>query len=437
MFEKIKGHIDTFKDPYSDFLEEFKKNSGEKFRVGLKWISERLGLQKTKELQEGIYLFRDISEEYFSIILYKTRKIMRLGLLLSTFYSQSINGQQSDLKFDNPQRWAYESYENFQAYIDANKDPEREKNEKEELEKSKKKIQLLISIVDRYKNSNTNTKEGIEDVKKLEKFIEELRELEEYNIRHTLNYVIPSAQIILPEDLERLKDQFLKDFEDIDKVRRYMSDRVSSREYQEKARQEGLTEDQIKERISSANKDNIYIEGPFNSIDQGGKGRTLGTYIPKNLSKMFNLHPGNITLTADRKELPNGREFQNTAVHEIAHSIVDKTEDISDLAKKIYRDAFREDYKHPNPEYIKYLKNINELDAMRVSFEYEIEKLGIWKYGERFTQEHYKTIEKYYREKRLSLGAERFFEIIKPEKMLEMINTLASGAKSKGETLDA
>jgi hypothetical protein len=54
-----------------------------------------------------------------------------------------------------------------------------------------------------------------------------------------------------------------------------------------------------------------------------------------------------------------------------------------------------------------------------------MEKLGIKKYGEIFTEEHYKKLLKLQKEYKLSLDAIQFINHIKPEDFVKVMNELA------------
>ncbi len=79
--------------------------------------------------------------------------------------------------------------------------------------------------------------------------------------------------------------------------------------------------------------------------------------------------------------------------------------------------------------YQKYFSQAEELDASRHVFEYEIEKLGIKKYGDEFTDETFDKVLRAIKEGKLSNNAVEFFTHINPEehgKWIKLImNTIA------------
>ena len=58
--------------------------------------------------------------------------------------------------------------------------------------------------------------------------------------------------------------------------------------------------------------------------------------------------------------------------------------------------------------------------------DYEMERLGIKKYGERFTDEHYQKLVEYDKEGKLFMNTHEFMKTTKPEYFKQIFNEIAA-----------
>jgi hypothetical protein len=155
----------------------------------------------------------------------------------------------------------------------------------------------------------------------------------------------------------------------------------------------------------------------------------------------------------------NAKDNFGTGVHESDHASTDGDELMSDYAKNLYGEAYVNaneeaqlrdsllkmpgiviDEKNrtfvPGPDaseetnelynrytYLEYYGDPTELDARKKAMEYEMEVLGIKKYGERFSQRHLEELREKFKD--LSHNSREFLELINPKYFIRIMNTIA------------
>jgi hypothetical protein len=119
-------------------------------------------------------------------------------------------------------------------------------------------------------------------------------------------------------------------------------------------------------------------------------------------------------------------------IHEGTHQSTDAENGMSDYAKKLYQEAYvPAKYKTKQEAFTDamtpggYFNNPSELDARKKVLEYDMDRLGIKKYGEKFTEEHYKKLLELSNEGKLSDNSVQFLERIKHEYFAQIMNTIA------------
>ena len=131
----------------------------------------------------------------------------------------------------------------------------------------------------------------------------------------------------------------------------------------------------------------------------------------------------------------DAENFHSSIYHELLHAKTKVDKYISNNAKKILSDSLKSekeigsiygtlaDHKGLN----KYLSNSSERLVRKQILDFELEFLGIKKYGEEFINEHYKEMMKSYEERKFSRGANEFIESTKenPDVYKEIFNNIA------------
>ncbi len=386
--------------------------------------------------REESQFFLDLVELSGRFFYLTTKKISRTLILASIFYNPVVSGQ--EMSRDNPQRVAYKSFEDFQRYINENNDPYISEKEKKEIEKLIKSIDTLKKTLDRYKNENTE--KSLEEYKFLLGVCEDLDNSLKDLSKKTIEKMVEDAKTVTFDDFKKdIENVFTDKWKIIDDIRSIIIKRLGSDQYREMAIKEGLSLEEIERRIEVVSSDNIRFEDYFHPVDNP---RKLGFYLAGDAERKFGSHPGKVILSI-RTENP---QLKGVVVHELTHSFVDDNGQLklSKLAMDIYSDATMP-YNYfvvgnkrfdISPEHLKYLSEPNELNARRVAFQFEIEKMGIWKYGETFTEEHYKKIMDFSNQEKFSDSTVEFITIVKKEKLFQMMNLLASNIKTGDGVLD-
>ncbi len=115
-----------------------------------------------------------------------------------------------------------------------------------------------------------------------------------------------------------------------------------------------------------------------------------------------------------------------TPTHEFSHLGDYGGENIPESTKNKLVENFSTtnllDYQKENLEY---WSNPTEILARKAVFDHELEKLGIKKYSEDFTKEHYKEVQKLLKENNLERNSSQFFRMYERDALIMIMNTVA------------
>lgn len=122
-----------------------------------------------------------------------------------------------------------------------------------------------------------------------------------------------------------------------------------------------------------------------------------------------------------------------TAIHEYAHKVVGGNKNITSSTWQLFYESFdslsavnffiKELSVQDTVFVLSYFSKPAEMYARKKVFDYDLERLGIKKYGEEFTYDHYLKVLK--AQDQLSLDGLEFLKIIKPEKIVKIMNEIA------------
>lgn len=115
-----------------------------------------------------------------------------------------------------------------------------------------------------------------------------------------------------------------------------------------------------------------------------------------------------------------------TTIHEIGHAITRSNKDIPIDTEILFYDAYKESGDKKTDDY---LKDPTELLTRKLLVDLEMSMIGIKKYKEKFTQEHYKRLMEEYDKGMLHRGSREFIDRIKPEYMEMIFNEIAMDGK--------
>ncbi len=136
-----------------------------------------------------------------------------------------------------------------------------------------------------------------------------------------------------------------------------------------------------------------------------------------------------------------------TALHELLHHTTENGINIPNRTKRkltslsTFKENMTAKEKRNEEEYREkshrsYYRSADEILARKVCFDTELEKLGIKKYDESFTEEHYKKVEKLEKEGKLNLNSDQFFRMFKRDTLIMIMNTVAFQEYLKTGKLD-
>ena len=246
------------------------------------------------------------------------------------------------------------------------------------------------------------------------------------------------------KEIREMKEKIDKAFENADKQREWLADIVYSPEYEKRCLKEGLTIEQIKARREIVLKTEPVMTDEFNSLPKhiGGLYYDTGKCVVSlEIMKKKDQYDGPVVTHGFTHTLDEIWEGSNTkydgpvVTHELTHALQNMDKGMSKTAKDMYLKAFapnlRETRWYLPADYLKnaHLTDPAELDARKTEFEYELEKLNVWKYGETFTKEHLKEALRLQGGRKLSLGSEDFLLYLGAKKnvdlFIKIMNTLA------------
>ncbi|MEI8224035.1 MAG: hypothetical protein WCG20_02845 [bacterium] len=188
---------------------------------------------------------------------------------------------------------------------------------------------------------------------------------------------------------------------------------LKSETYKNKAHAEGLTDKDIQERIKRLENTPIFKKNVEHFASGSDGYTTLSDYNGKPM-------PTISIATANPEKVPA------TIIHEGEHAATHGNSRLSKRAKALYEESFNKDNIYSNnKKYESYLRDYTERDARKRELEFEAEKLGIIKAGQKITVDDYQKIMKAYEEGKFDYGANQFIETTKPEYFIKVMNEIA------------
>ena len=168
---------------------------------------------------------------------------------------------------------------------------------------------------------------------------------------------------------------------------------------------EFLTKDEMKKRFGADDPVRSYVVGVYNSVE----------------NKIF--------ITCNLK---NRKDIDETIEHELQHASVGNDKYMTKRAKEFFT-TFHDGVKTKNPDLDKYLGDYREKMAWKMETDIELEKLGIKKYDEVFTKEHYKILRDKCDKGELPSHLKRLVEKMREVDFIEMFNEIAENEKMKND----
>ena len=212
-----------------------------------------------------------------------------------------------------------------------------------------------------------------------------------------------------PEYFERLKKEGSKDLPNLsfEDVKKYVEKWQAYRFLQVRDDNFVISKDIQKSYESSGGDSTMYVGGFYRPTNQK-------VYFPLNQDSLSSIE---------------------LAIHEYTHKVTKANYYIPLNSIKLFIEAFDSSSVIANYGTIKelsgrksleYLSDPTEMYARKKVFEYDLERLGVKKYGEEFTKEHYLKVLELKRKRQLSGGSCEFILSIKPEMMERVMNEIAA-----------
>lgn len=281
-----------------------------------------------------------------------------------------------------------------------------------ELETAKKRIFLNITP------SGTEIVEPGE--KNLEEQAQEIKEYEQYLINPSLELKKVGNVTFEQEDFENNKESFKFYDQQIEKIAKHLE----SQEYLDKLILEYGNEEAAKEHQKIRIK-NLY-NGTYNLTDETPNFSSNRNEFEVQLSKKPS------SLVADHEilghKIVDGDYFSKNASKLLVLSY-QKFNPESKYFKSLIKVDNPKDFDDTVRMLDNYFGNKSERFAYKQELEMEMVSLGIKKYGEKFTQDHYQKLINLYHQGKLSADSCRFIETTKPEYFEQIFNEIAEVKK--------
>lgn len=232
------------------------------------------------------------------------------------------------------------------------------------------------------------------------------------------------------EDKKNAKEKIIEILALVEQAKLELIKHIQSDEYLNNLGKEiDISEKAAKEHQKTriSNIKNLSLEFKTSSgigMDTNGFGYA---YYRRDLNKIF--MPYNINLKNDYDK----KEFYNALLHEILHESTQTSKGMSVKSMNVLEESFQQKDSTETKEKVSYYSNPVELIVRKQILDLEMEKLGIKKYGEVFTEDHYKKLKELRDKYELSSDAIQLIDHIKPEEFTKIMNELAEN-KGDGNT---
>lgn len=285
---------------------------------------------------------------------------------------------------------------------------------------STREIQEKKNDLEEELKNNQKSLKAIENLEKYKEIPDSFIEEKVNDIQKIISYYDIGRQWVLdnlkdPIYIKRFKQENKESFPDMSttELEEYIKKEISLREKQ-------------------ASDDKFLISKDIESSSRD-KGRNLEAFYNPDNDKVYLPVNDNDSLRAI-----------NNIIHEYSHKITKANEFLSKKAIKLFLEAFSDSSTISHFRFttdigdiskiINYFSNPTEIYARKKVFEYDLERLGVKKYEEKFTMEHYKKVLELQSEDKLSKGSNEFINIIKPQMIEKVMNEIAGIDYQKEQT---
>lgn len=282
--------------------------------------------------------------------------------------------------------------------------------------------EFLLSVLNdqKFKPSKDDSKKCLEQLEKINSQIKNIEDKRE------------DKKSLSEADRQMAQEQIIELSILIEQAKVDLIKHLESDEYLEKlAKEMNISEEaaKIHQRVRISNIKNLSYEfqssDTISKIDTSMTGIRAYAYYSNDRIVM----PYDINLK-DPKEKSH---FYETVLHEMGHGSTKADIGMSNKSKKVFKKSFTPDGKFEPKSFKAYYSNPEELIVRKQILDLEMEKLGIKKYGNKFTKGHYRRLLILKNKNKLSNDAIDFLNHIKAEDFPDVMNELAENS-NRGET---
>lgn len=284
-----------------------------------------------------------------------------------------------------------------------------------------------------YKNIE-NTEKEILDIKNKSGFYKDvdenyasrkLRKLEE-DIEYLKKEVVPQISAMSPDSV---RGDIVDAYKKYDEQHEWLNKIIHSDEYKERLEREVAPEE--KEKFGK-DLNEFLLDVRKYRLNNKDYNVLQGEDISENTTAHFKVKE-------DVVELPSKPRKENVSVgvHEFTHDLTYGGGAMTEKAKNLYTnsldiDSLKEYLGNQfDIDKLYYYIDPTERDARKKVLEYDLEKLGVKKYEEIFTKEHYNKALELMEKGKLSEDSVEFIKMTKPEYFLQIMNEIAENKVAK------
>jgi hypothetical protein len=290
---------------------------------------------------------------------------------------------------------------------------------------------FILEVASSMKKDDKEVKDLIyykSKLKSLEGYVltrEESKSISEYNLM-----INNKMKELNEEDKMAAKEKITKLISSVEKTKTELIKHIQSDEYLEKlAKEMNISKEEAKEpqKIRVENIINLIYEFTSSSEikKKANDKNVVASYYPSE-------HSIYLPYDIDLKNEKLRDFFSEIESHEILHGVTKAELEMSEKSKELLKKAFKIKNREEDSYHIEYYSRLQELIVRKQILDDWMEKKGIKKYIERFTEEHYKKLlelqkeDELYPEKSiLPQGVDELINHIKPEYFIDVMNELA------------
>ncbi len=219
-------------------------------------------------------------------------------------------------------------------------------------------------------------------------------------------------------EIKNAREDIKNAHKNYDEQKEWLKDVIGSEEYKERM---------LKELDSNEKEADIYTKHRKENLNDKDYNLVYGSTVDgDHVVGEYSENDKSVKLATNP---PSGHEA--TGLHEFVHDITDGGATMTKKAIDLYKQSFNPNIirESNSEEIVNYLEEPTERDARKKVLEYDLEKLGVKKYGEVFTQEHYEKVLELAKKGMLSKNSLEFIVTTKPEFFLQIMNEIAENPK--------